>query len=76
MAKLPSICAREIVRVATSIGFTFDRQSGSHAVYFRAADKRRVVIPMHGSKDIKPGTLRAIISDMGLDVAGFVEKLS
>ena len=75
MPKPPSIRAREVVRVAESIEFVFDRQRGSHAVYYRASDGRRVVIPMHGSKDLKPGTLRAIIVDMGLTIAAFIDKL-
>ena len=75
MAKLPSIRAREVARVAQSIGFVFDRQRGSHAVYYRASDQRRIVIPMHGNKDLKPGTLRGIISDMGLSVDEFAGKL-
>jgi hypothetical protein len=47
----------------------------SHAVYYRAADGRRVVIPMQGTKDLKPGTLRAIIADLGLSVHDFLAKL-
>ena len=53
-----AIRARDVVRVAESIGFTFDRQRGSHAAYYRDSDNRRIVIPMHGGKDSKPGTLR------------------
>jgi predicted RNA binding protein YcfA (HicA-like mRNA interferase family) len=75
MAKLPSIPAREVVRVAKAIGFVLDRQRGSHAVYYRKSDSRRVVIPMHGSKDLKPGTLRGIVADLGLSVEEFVEQL-
>jgi predicted RNA binding protein YcfA (HicA-like mRNA interferase family) len=75
MSKPPSIRAREVVRVAESVGFLFDRQRGSHAVYYRASDGRRVVIPMHGSKDLKPGTLRGIIDDMGLTIEGFKSRL-
>ena len=75
MAKLPSIRARDLVRVAQSIGFAFDRQKGSHAVYYRASDGRRIVIPMHGTKDLKPGTLRGIIYDMGLTVDEFTTRL-
>jgi predicted RNA binding protein YcfA (HicA-like mRNA interferase family) len=75
MSKPPFIRAREVVRVAQSIGFVFDRQRGSHAVYYRVSDGRRVVIPMHGSKDLKPGTLRAIINDMGLSVDDFIARL-
>ncbi len=75
MPKPPSIRAREVVRVAESVGFIFDRQRGSHAVYYRASDKRRVVIPMHGSKDLKPRTLRGIIHDMDMTVEAFTNKL-
>ena len=75
MAKLPSIRARQVARVAESIGFVLDRQRGSHAVYYRASDGRRVVIPMHGTKDLKPGTLRGIVADLGLSVEEFVARL-
>lgn len=71
MPKVPSVRAREVVRVAESVGFAFDRQRGSHAVYYRPSDRRRVVIPMHGTKDLRPGTLRAIIADLGLSVDEF-----
>jgi predicted RNA binding protein YcfA (HicA-like mRNA interferase family) len=63
--------ARDVVRVAESIGFKFDRQRGSHAVYYRSADGRRIVIPVHGGKDLKLGTLRGIIADMGLSIEEF-----
>jgi predicted RNA binding protein YcfA (HicA-like mRNA interferase family) len=75
MSKLPAIRAREVVKVAKSVGFILDRQRGSHAIYIRAADHRRVVIPMHAGKDLKPGTLRGIISDLGLTPDQFAELL-
>lgn len=75
MSKLPSITARDVVRIAEKIGFTFDRQKGSHAVYFRAVDHRRLVIPVHKGRDLKPGTLRGLIEDMGLSVDEFTALL-
>jgi len=75
MSKLPSVRARQVARVAESLGFGFDRQRGSHAIYYRVADKRRVVIPMHANTDLKPGTLRGIIADMGLTPERFIELL-
>ena len=75
MPKVPAIRAREAVRVAVAIGFVFDRQKGSHAVYYRASDQRRVVIPMHGTKDLKAGTLRGIIADLGLTIDVFAGML-
>ena len=75
MSKLPFVSAREVIRVAEKLGFAFDRQKGSHAVYLRASDKRRLVIPMHKGRDLKPGTPRGLIDDMGLSVGEFVERL-
>ncbi len=75
MSKLPSVPARDVVRVAEKIGFAFDRQKGSHAVYLRASDHRRLVIPVHQGRDLKPGTLRGLIDDMGLSVEKFVALL-
>jgi predicted RNA binding protein YcfA (HicA-like mRNA interferase family) len=75
MSKLPSLPAREVIRVAEQIGFAFDRQRGSHAVYLRASDHRRLVIPVHKGRDLKPGTLRGLIDDMGLSAQEFVAML-
>ena len=73
--KLPVVKAGDVIRVAERLGFTFDRQKGSHAVFYRAEDKARVVIPIHQGKDIKPKTLSGIIRDMGLTVEEFVNML-
>jgi len=75
MSKLPAVSPREVIRVAEQLGFTFDRQRGSHAVYLRISDKRRLVVPVHKGRDLKPGTLRGLIDDMGLSVKDFVDKL-
>lgn len=52
--KLPAVTARELVRVAMKVGFAFDRQKGSHAVYYRGSDGARIVVPVHARKTIKP----------------------
>ncbi|MCX5858745.1 MAG: type II toxin-antitoxin system HicA family toxin [Proteobacteria bacterium] len=74
--KLPVVKAREVVRVAEKLGFVFNRQKGSHAVYIRQEDNVRVVIPIHHGKDIKTKTLAGIIEDMGLTVSEFIDLLS
>jgi predicted RNA binding protein YcfA (HicA-like mRNA interferase family) len=73
--RLPIIKAKELIRVAIKLGFEFDRQSGSHAIYYRKSDKRRIVIPIYLGKDIKPKTLAGIIKDMGLEADGFRKLL-
>jgi predicted RNA binding protein YcfA (HicA-like mRNA interferase family) len=63
---LPQVKPAELARIAKKLGFELDRQKGSHAVYYRASDKARVVIPMHAGRDLKPKTLYSIISDLGV----------
>lgn len=75
MSELPAVRARDLIRVALAVGFVLDRQRGSHAVYFREADKRRIVIPIHSGTDLKSGTLRGIIADMGLTPEQFATLL-
>lgn len=75
MSKLPVVTARDVIRVAERVGFEFDRQRGSHAVYRRASDQRRIVVPVHKGRDLKPGTLRGIIEDMGITVDEFLAML-
>ncbi len=75
MSKLPVIRSRDLVRAAQRLGFVFDRQSGSHAIYLRKSDRRRIVVPIHSGCDLKPGTLRAIIADMGITVEEFTALL-
>ena len=73
--KLPQVKAKELTRVALKLGFEFDRQSGSHAIYYRKSDKRRIVVPIHSGKNLKRKTLFGIIKDMGLEVDKFRELL-
>lgn len=73
--ELPAVTAREVVRVANKLGFTFRRQKGSHAIYCRQADGARVTIPMHAGRTIPPKTLAHVIADMGISVAEFLKLL-
>ncbi|MCP4245414.1 MAG: addiction module toxin, HicA family [bacterium] len=75
MSRLPVVTAREVVKVAEKLGFEFDRQHGSHAVYLRLSDRRRIVMPVHKGRDLKPGTLRGLIDDMDRSVEEFVGLL-
>jgi predicted RNA binding protein YcfA (HicA-like mRNA interferase family) len=69
--KLPAVRAADVVRAAERLGFVFDRQKGSHAVYRRPADGARVVIPMHSGRDLKPKTLAGILDDLGISPGEF-----
>lgn len=73
--KLPAVTSKEVARIAQRLGFEFRRQTGSHAIYVRSGDHRRVVIPTHAGRDLKPKTLRGIIEDLGLTVEEFQRML-
>ncbi len=72
---LPQVNAKDLIRVAKQLGFELDRQKGSHAIFYRASDKARVVIPIHSGRDIKPKTLHGIIDDMRVTPEKFKELL-
>jgi predicted RNA binding protein YcfA (HicA-like mRNA interferase family) len=75
MPKLPPSSPDDVVRVVKRIGFAFDRQKGSHAVYIRSTDGLRIVIPMH-RRELKTGTLRGLVSDMKISVERYIELLA
>jgi predicted RNA binding protein YcfA (HicA-like mRNA interferase family) len=61
--------------VARKLGFELHRRKGSHAVFKREKDGKRVVIPVHKGKIIKPKTLLGIIADLGVDKEEFASLL-
>ena len=64
-SRLPTVNAKQLIRVLHRHGFDQTRQSGSHVV-FRHADGRRTTVPFHGTRDLGPGLLRQIMKDAGL----------
>lgn len=64
--RLPIVEAKDLARVVRKLGFELDRQRGSHAVFRRASDSARVVIPMHVGRSIRPKTLAGILEDVGI----------
>lgn len=70
--RFPAATSDDVLRVARKLGFDFSRQAGtSHAIFKRASDKRRIVIPIHPGKTIKRKTLLSIIKDLGISQEEF-----
>jgi predicted RNA binding protein YcfA (HicA-like mRNA interferase family) len=63
---LPAVTAKAMTRALLRAGFVELRQRGSHRIF--ALAMRRVIVPMHGG-DLKPGTLKTILSAAGLTAA-------
>jgi predicted RNA binding protein YcfA (HicA-like mRNA interferase family) len=73
--ELPALRAREVVRALEKAGYSRWRQRGSHLTMFREADRRALTIPVHFSKTVPKGTLRAIIKQAGLSPEEFLRNL-
>lgn len=72
MTRLASCTPKDVCRALERAGFVFTRQRGSHRIYRK--DARSVTIPYH-SKDLKRGTLNAIVKAAGLTPEEFVRFL-
>ena len=73
---LPALRGREVIRALESAGFTVVRSKGSHRMLQSSAEPvRSVTVPDHGARELKRGTLRAIIRQAGLTVDEFLELL-
>lgn len=74
MSNFSSVKPKDFIKVIEKLGFYFDRQKGSHAIY-KNNQGQRVVVPIHSGKDIKQGTLIGMIQDIGLDKETFFKLL-
>jgi predicted RNA binding protein YcfA (HicA-like mRNA interferase family) len=70
--ELPALRAKEVVRILERAGFVKWRQKGSHLTMYRTNDHRAITVPMHFSKTVPKGTLRAIIKQAGLTPDDFL----
>lgn len=69
MKSIPAMSGREVIRTFENLGWWVDRQRGSHAVMVRDDDPTTLVIPLH--REVRKGTLRALILDAGLTIDEF-----
>lgn len=65
MPKLPVLTPKKLIKILEKLGFRLDHRTGSHFVFYDAANKRRAVIPYH-AKDLPKGTLLSIIKQAGI----------
>jgi mRNA interferase HicA len=49
------------------------RGGGSHRTWFNPAAGRGALLPDWGGKDLKPGTLRAVVRQLGLERQAFLD---
>ncbi|NOY91338.1 MAG: type II toxin-antitoxin system HicA family toxin [Deltaproteobacteria bacterium] len=74
MTRLPVVSGQAAVKAFAKLGYTLDRQSGSHMILRQGrAPHRRLTVPNH--KTLAKGTLRALIRQAGLTVSEFTDLL-
>ena len=59
---LPQVTARELIRVAISLGFDLDRQKGSHAVYIENRGQRTIVADIDVSNGFGGATCQSCMN--------------
>jgi predicted RNA binding protein YcfA (HicA-like mRNA interferase family) len=53
-------------RILEQHGWTLVRIKGSHHAFQKVGYSATIVVPVHGNKDLKSGTQRAIMNDAGI----------
>jgi predicted RNA binding protein YcfA (HicA-like mRNA interferase family) len=74
--KLAGLTGHQIVRALQRGGFELVRVSGSHHMLRKPGQPlHKVSVPVHGSQNLPPGTVRSIIKQAGLSVEEFIALL-
>lgn len=58
---------QHLIKLLEKNGFIFKRAKGSHQIFFKASENITVIVPVHGSKDVKKGTFLAICKQAGIN---------
>ena len=67
MPKLPALTPQKLARALEKAGFELIRVRGSHYYYYNQQMEKIAVVPLH-SKDLRKGTLHAILKDADLSI--------
>jgi predicted RNA binding protein YcfA (HicA-like mRNA interferase family) len=71
--RLPAVTWQQVTKALERAGFVFDRQKGSHLVYYHPQTNHTVVVPKH--REVKIGTLREILREADLSHNDFLNLL-
>ena len=70
--KIPPLSYRDVIKKVRKAGFVFKRATGgTHEIWWNDEKKKTVVIPHH--HEIRSGTLRNIIRQMGINNKDFLK---
>ncbi|PJA48624.1 MAG: addiction module toxin, HicA family [candidate division SR1 bacterium CG_4_9_14_3_um_filter_40_9] len=73
--RLAGFTYREVTQKLNNFGFSFLRQGkGDHEMWYNQEKNLYTTVVNKGGKNLKEGTLRAILRQCGIDVNDFLEK--
>ena len=58
--------ATEVISILKKDGWYFKEQKGSHQQFVHSVKTGKVTVPVHGTKDLPPGTLSSIFKQAGI----------
>ena len=65
MTNLPTLKAKDLIRILKKMGFKEMRQKGSH-LFFQHPEGRTTLVSIHSGEDIGRGLLRQILREIEL----------
>jgi predicted RNA binding protein YcfA (HicA-like mRNA interferase family) len=63
---MKSISGKALCKVVEQHGWQLKRITDSHHIYAKRGVNVILSIPVHGNRDLPPGTLRSLLKDAGL----------
>ncbi len=66
---MKSVSGKELAKLVQTRGWTLLRIHGSHHVYGKSGNPKRLVIPVHGNQPLKRGLQAALMKMVGLTEA-------
>ena len=75
MTRFPTIKAKEFIRAIKRLGFVEVGGKGSHVIFKNTHRRTRIVVAVHGGRDIPRPTLKKMLSEGGLSPEEFFGEL-
>ncbi len=63
---MKNISGKKLCKILEENGWELARITGSHHIYRKNGEDAKIVVPVHGNKEIKTGLLKAILKTAGL----------
>lgn len=75
MSKPPIVNAKQLEKLLLQLGFTIQRQNGSHKFY-KHPDGRYTTVPHHSGEDLSRPLIKTILNQIDLHSEEFIQLLN